>query len=135
MKHFFIITNPFKDRELETTTEVMEFLADKGCTYQVKIAAEIQEESNRYTDAAEIPADTECILVLGGDGTLIEAARDTSPWYQSGEPGVFGRGGEVGYPACPVAVIAGPISDGKPHDAGRTACPGTDPCGKIPCPE
>lgn len=77
MKHFFIITNPFKDRELETTTEVMEFLADKGCTYQVKIAAEIQEESNRYTDAAEIPADTECILVLGGDGTLIEAARDT----------------------------------------------------------
>ena len=69
MKHFFIITNPFKDRELETTTEVMEFLADKGCTYQVKIAAEIQEESNRYTDAAEIPADTECILVLGGDGT------------------------------------------------------------------
>ena len=28
MKHFFIITNPFKDRELETTTEVIEFLAD-----------------------------------------------------------------------------------------------------------
>ena len=31
----------------------------------------------RYTDASLIPAGTECILVLGGDGTLIQAARDT----------------------------------------------------------
>ena len=31
----------------------------------------------RYTDEAWIPDGTECILVLGGDGTLIQAARDT----------------------------------------------------------
>ena len=30
-----------------------------------------------YTDADWIPEGTECILVLGGDGTLIQAARDT----------------------------------------------------------
>lgn len=30
-----------------------------------------------YTDADWIPEGTQCILVLGGDGTLIQAARDT----------------------------------------------------------
>lgn len=25
---------------------------------------------------AEVPADTECVITLGGDGTLIQAARD-----------------------------------------------------------
>ena len=30
-----------------------------------------------YTDADWIPEDAQCILVLGGDGTLIQAARDT----------------------------------------------------------
>lgn len=32
----------------------------------------------RYTDARQIPTDTECIIVLGGDGTLIQAARDVN---------------------------------------------------------
>ena len=77
MKHFFIITNPFKDQELETTREVTAFLAEKGCSCQVKIARTAMEGGRVYTDAAEIPEETECILVLGGDGTLIEAARDT----------------------------------------------------------
>ncbi len=29
-----------------------------------------------YTDASLIPSDVECIIVLGGDGTLLQAARD-----------------------------------------------------------
>lgn len=77
MKHFFIITNPLKDQELATTGEVTAFLAGEGCSCQVKIARTAMEGGRAYTDAAEIPEETECILVLGGDGTLIEAARDT----------------------------------------------------------
>ena len=31
-----------------------------------------------YTNADLVPADTDCVIVLGGDGTLIQAARDLS---------------------------------------------------------
>ncbi len=30
----------------------------------------------RYTEEGQVPEDTECIITLGGDGTLIQAARD-----------------------------------------------------------
>ena len=30
----------------------------------------------QYTDAHRVPLDTECVITLGGDGTLIQAARD-----------------------------------------------------------
>lgn len=32
--------------------------------------------SNHYTDVEKIPKDVECIIVIGGDGTLLQAARD-----------------------------------------------------------
>ena len=30
----------------------------------------------RYTDPDKVPDDTQCIIVLGGGGTLLQAARD-----------------------------------------------------------
>lgn len=75
MKQFYLITNRMKDAELLTTNWIRDELRKKGahCTVHV------QEESGGgcYTDSREIPADCECIIVLGGDGTLLEAARDT----------------------------------------------------------
>ena len=44
----------------------------KKCTIQIKESGKEQE----YTDVAQIPEDVDCILVLGGDGTLLQAARD-----------------------------------------------------------
>jgi NAD+ kinase len=36
-----------------------------------------KENTNfRYTDACQVPEETECVITLGGDGTLIQAARD-----------------------------------------------------------
>ena len=34
------------------------------------------EGSFHYTDPDKVPDDTQCIIVLGGDGTLLQAARD-----------------------------------------------------------
>lgn len=65
MKHFYMITNENKDRELKTTKEIQALFVKKGAECIVG------------TECGEIPYNTECILVLGGDGTLLQAARDT----------------------------------------------------------
>ncbi|MGI6000000.1 MAG: NAD(+)/NADH kinase [Candidatus Merdisoma sp.] len=81
MNRFYIITNSEKDKELKTTGEIYDYLKARGCEcvvreYQGK--ADPPDGSHfRYTDASWIPQGTECILVLGGDGTMIQAARDT----------------------------------------------------------
>ncbi len=77
MEHFYIVTNPQKDHDLKNTECITSFLSEHGCSYKVQVKQEAGEGKWMYTDAGEIPPDTECILVLGGDGTLIEAARDT----------------------------------------------------------
>ena len=71
MNHFYIITNGHKDYNLEKTNEIRKYLekCGKKCTVQVKEPGKEQG----YTDAAQIPEDVDCILVLGGDGTLLQA--------------------------------------------------------------
>ena len=79
MKTFYIITNHHKDEKLEVTRQIQEYLEKHGKTcYIQREAQEFSEDSEyRFTNVDEIPQDVECVLVLGGDGTLIQAARDT----------------------------------------------------------
>lgn len=77
MKHFFVITNPLKDPDLKNTRQIEDFLRQSGCVCNVQVKRENDAGGQTYTDVSQIPRDTQCILVLGGDGTLIEAARDT----------------------------------------------------------
>lgn len=77
MDKFYIITNKLKDPGLETTLYVKRYLEARG-----KVCR-IQEERDdtgigtyRYTNASLIPEDVECALAIGGDGTLLQAARD-----------------------------------------------------------
>jgi len=76
MKNFFVITNPSKDRELKDTERIRDFLTNAGCNCRVCVNYRTEGEKEK-PGRLKIPGDTECILVLGGDGTLIEAARDT----------------------------------------------------------
>lgn len=81
MNRFYVITNSEKDKDLKTTGQVYDYLKARGCEctvreYQGKHRLP-KDSSFKYTDADWIPEGTECILVLGGDGTLIQAARDT----------------------------------------------------------
>lgn len=81
MNKFYIIANREKDKDLETTRRIYDYLLAQGkeCTVREYQGKSQTEEMcvGRYTDADWIPEGTECILVLGGDGTLIQAARDT----------------------------------------------------------
>ena len=78
MEHLFVITNTSKDPDYETANSIKEYLEDKDCTCKVGIDYGTDTEKEFSTDIREIPANTECLIVLGGDGTLLQAANDMS---------------------------------------------------------
>ncbi|MCX4269187.1 MAG: NAD(+)/NADH kinase [Lachnospiraceae bacterium] len=84
MERFYIVANRAKDINHFESNRIKEYLEEHGksCVLGPSIPVlsfEHQQEHQkeyRYTDAAQIPKGTQCILVIGGDGTLIQAARD-----------------------------------------------------------
>lgn len=75
--NFYIIANKKKDPNHDMTNKIMEYLRSKGkqCECQ-DIDESIDNNDYKYTNADCVPNDTDCVIVLGGDGTLLQAARD-----------------------------------------------------------
>ena len=76
MDKFYIITNCAKDQNLQFTNEIVSYLKEHGRECPVQQAERKKEGAYHYTDPDLIPEGTECLLVLGGDGTLLQASRD-----------------------------------------------------------
>ena len=76
MKKFFIITNEHKDMNLAMTNAISDYIIAKGgtCMHYVSTKSGWRERNLRRFQPSDI--DAECIIVLGGDGTLVRAARD-----------------------------------------------------------
>ncbi len=93
MKRFVLIVNAFKDKNLAQTHSLSSYIRTRGgsCRYLVSVD---DQENICTVRAGDIPQETECILVLGGDGTLIRAARDT---VESGVPLIGVNMGTLGY--------------------------------------
>ena len=70
MKHFLIYTNQYKDRGLETTQYIRQYLEARDLRVSVKL---IEREKD---PAEKIPQDADCMIVLGGDGTVLQAVRE-----------------------------------------------------------
>lgn len=81
MDKFCILTNTDKDKNYETSMKIKQYLESKGknCIITKDHTNGIGEYTS-YTDVSEIPKDTECAIVLGGDGTFIQAANDMLYW-------------------------------------------------------
>ena len=80
MKHFLIYTNKIKDRNLQTTKRICDFLRLKGQRATVRVdEGDWKERVAADTDdiPEDIPGDVDCMIVLGGDGTVLQAARET----------------------------------------------------------
>ena len=77
MKKFVIVTNMFKDPELKISNQIAEYIKVKGGS-AINLSS-FTPEVKRFEelDYTKIPEDTECIMVLGGDGTMIRVVRKT----------------------------------------------------------
>ena len=70
MKHFHIITNEIKDKDLAITKKLQAVIEKYGGSSNVSLC-------NR--NGIEKPdTDADCVLVLGGDGTLLSVAREVA---------------------------------------------------------
>lgn len=78
MKSFYIVANNAKDEGLKFTKEIAEYIEKKGGS--CIIAKEKKAGGREYTLSSRLPADVECVLVVGGDGTLIQAARELAEY-------------------------------------------------------
>ena len=76
MEHFLIVVNADRDKDLETTAYVRKLLEKAGKTTEVHVSR--PDGSGNYTPIENISDSTDCVIVLGGDGTFIAAARDVS---------------------------------------------------------
>lgn len=75
MKNYYVIVNSDKDPGFAVTNRVKDVILALGGNCRIgHVGTGIIR--GRYTDADQIPQGTEAVLVIGGDGTLIQAARD-----------------------------------------------------------
>ena len=82
MKKFYVITNTTKDAKLHITKQVQELIVKNGGECKLEV------------DGDNVERDVDCILVLGGDGTMIRAARE---YHKLGIPLLGVNIGTLGY--------------------------------------
>ncbi len=77
MDRFCVIANADKKNAYRTAFEIADYLNEKGCFCTViENSLKKKDINTSYTDIKNIPENTGCVIVLGGDGTMIQAASD-----------------------------------------------------------
>lgn len=77
MNSFFVIVNELKEFAKNQSVFVKNYLEDRGkMCYLQRYGETVDSKGKTYTDASSIPDDVECVIAIGGDGTLLHASRD-----------------------------------------------------------
>ena len=72
MKHFLIATNSIKDENLLLTSKIEEYISMHGGSSR-RIIGELEGEVAYKVDDMET---FDCVIALGGDGTILNVSRD-----------------------------------------------------------
>lgn len=70
MERFYIITNHLKDGNKEITTRIQTYVESQG-----KVCLFPDDEKEHWVIQKELEDQIDCVIVIGGDGTLIQASR------------------------------------------------------------
>ncbi len=77
MKSFCIIANSGKEAGAELARHISGFIRERGGRCAIlENRHSAASGVSRFTDREKVPKDAECAIVLGGDGTVIQAAVD-----------------------------------------------------------
>lgn len=76
MKVFGVVTNSYRDIKLNTAKKVREYLTDKGADCTIIDNVDDKTGEFKVLNKNELPANLECAISIGGDGTLLHAAKD-----------------------------------------------------------
>jgi len=79
LKKFCVIVNNDKENAYICAEKITDYIKKLGC--ECVIIENCSEKNGCvvcYTDCTSIPEGTDCIIVLGGDGTMIQAAHDVA---------------------------------------------------------
>ena len=121
MKHFLVYTNLHKDPDMETARYISDYLTknDQKATVLTDSGDWKESDTEASGRLKDLPTDVDCLLVLGGDGTVLQAARETCGL---GIPMLGVNLGTVGYltqvepaqlPAALDRLIAGEYTQAK----------------------
>lgn len=72
MNNFMIITNKEKDPDFLITKKIVTYIENAGKSVVLSSVSSVPEG----TEPLRIPENTDCAIVLGGDGTIIKTAND-----------------------------------------------------------
>lgn len=94
MDKFYIIANSEKDEGLKVSERVAKYLESKGKSCTIRPASfGNRAPFTHYTDIRTIPDDVECVIVLGGDGTLLQVSQRCGKPSNSAFGNKFGNTG------------------------------------------
>lgn len=77
MQNFVIVTNLHKDPDLKISNQIKEYIKVKGANAINLLEFSPNVEKFEELKYDMIPENTDCIIVLGGDGTMIRVVRKT----------------------------------------------------------
>ncbi|MDD3403830.1 MAG: NAD(+)/NADH kinase [Hespellia sp.] len=75
MNKFYIVMNTGKDKDFAVSNELKDYIEKNGCECVLS-----QKDASGQIVPGTIPETADCVIVLGGDGTMIQTARELSDY-------------------------------------------------------